>query len=197
MPKKRPAAMRDKAKDFVANLYQHVPVLDSGARASTVTFTKRGIGDVLLSWENEAHLALKEAPGQYRDRLSQPLHPGRAAGGAGGQECGPPRHPQGGGSFPEFPLHARGAGDRGQGFLSSARSGGGGEIQGQFPEHSAGHGRRRISAAGTRPRPPISPMAACSTRSISRQIAFPDVPKSGAGEVSSVFLKIAFVLLLT
>jgi sulfate/thiosulfate-binding protein len=54
-----------KAKEFVGNLYKHVPVLDSGARASTVTFTRRGIGDVLLSWENEAHLALKEAPGQY------------------------------------------------------------------------------------------------------------------------------------
>jgi sulfate/thiosulfate-binding protein len=54
-----------KAKDFVGNLYKHVPVLDTGARGSTVTFTKRGIGDVLLSWENEAHLALKEAPGQF------------------------------------------------------------------------------------------------------------------------------------
>jgi len=54
-----------KAKDFVANLYHHVPVLDSGARGSTITFTKRGIGDVLLSWENEAQLALKESPGQY------------------------------------------------------------------------------------------------------------------------------------
>jgi sulfate transport system substrate-binding protein len=49
----------------VANLYKHVPVLDTGARGSTTTFTKRGIGDVLLSWENEAHLALKESPGQY------------------------------------------------------------------------------------------------------------------------------------
>jgi sulfate transport system substrate-binding protein len=54
-----------KAKDFVGNLYKHVPVLDTGARGSTVTFTKRGIGDVLLSWENEAQLALKESPGQY------------------------------------------------------------------------------------------------------------------------------------
>ena len=54
-----------KAKDFVGNLYHHVPVLDSGARGSTITFTKRSIGDVLLSWENEAQLALKESPGQY------------------------------------------------------------------------------------------------------------------------------------
>ena len=62
---KAPGGNAQKAKDFVANLYKHVPVLDTGARGSTVTFTKRRIGDVLLSWENEAHLALKEAPGQY------------------------------------------------------------------------------------------------------------------------------------
>jgi len=49
-----------KAKDFVAKLYEHVPVLDSGARGSTVTFAERGQGDVLLAWENEAHLSLKE-----------------------------------------------------------------------------------------------------------------------------------------
>ena len=62
---KAPGGNAEKAKDFVGNLYKHVPVLDTGARGSTTTFTKRGIGDVLLSWENEAHLALKEAPGQY------------------------------------------------------------------------------------------------------------------------------------
>ncbi|HEU5022099.1 MAG TPA: sulfate ABC transporter substrate-binding protein [Bryobacteraceae bacterium] len=49
-----------KAKAFVASVYRNVPVLDSGARGSTTTFAQRGIGDVLLSWENEAHLALKE-----------------------------------------------------------------------------------------------------------------------------------------
>ncbi|HKQ11696.1 MAG TPA: sulfate ABC transporter substrate-binding protein [Rhizomicrobium sp.] len=62
---KSPGGNAQKAKDFVANLYRHVPVLDTGARGSTTTFTKRGIGDVLLSWENEAHLALKESPGDY------------------------------------------------------------------------------------------------------------------------------------
>jgi len=62
---KAPGGNAEKAKAFVGNLYKHVPVLDTGARGATVTFTKRGIGDVLLSWENEAHLALKESPGQY------------------------------------------------------------------------------------------------------------------------------------
>ena len=48
------------AQGFIKQLYKNVPVLDSGARGSTVTFAQRGIGDVLLAWENEAHLALKE-----------------------------------------------------------------------------------------------------------------------------------------
>ena len=48
------------ARDFIAKLYKNVPVLDTGARGSTVTFAKNGIGDVLLAWENEAHLALQE-----------------------------------------------------------------------------------------------------------------------------------------
>ncbi|SCB24122.1 sulfate transport system substrate-binding protein [Bradyrhizobium shewense] len=50
----------DKAKDFIGKLYQQVPVLDTGARGATVTFVERGVGDVLLAWENEAFLALKE-----------------------------------------------------------------------------------------------------------------------------------------
>lgn len=49
-----------KARDFVAAILKNVPVLDSGARGSTTTFVERGIGDVLLTWENEALLALKE-----------------------------------------------------------------------------------------------------------------------------------------
>lgn len=49
-----------KAKEFVKALYQNVPVLDSGARGSTTTFVQRGVGDVFISWENEAFLAMKE-----------------------------------------------------------------------------------------------------------------------------------------
>jgi sulfate/thiosulfate-binding protein len=49
-----------RARDFVARLYRNVPVLDSGARGSTTTFAERGVGDVLLAWENEAFLSLKE-----------------------------------------------------------------------------------------------------------------------------------------
>ena len=49
-----------KAQEFVAQLFRNVPVLDSGARGSTTTFVERGIGDVFISWENEAFLAVKE-----------------------------------------------------------------------------------------------------------------------------------------
>jgi len=51
----------EKAKEFVGKLYKNVPILDTGARGATITFTKRGIGDVLLAWENEALLAVKDA----------------------------------------------------------------------------------------------------------------------------------------
>jgi sulfate/thiosulfate transport system substrate-binding protein len=55
-----------KAQEFVAQLYRNVPVLDTGARGSTTTFVRRGIGDVLLAWENEAFLALDElGPGKF------------------------------------------------------------------------------------------------------------------------------------
>jgi sulfate transport system substrate-binding protein len=57
---KQPGGDDAKAKQFVANLFANVPVLDSGARGSTITFAERGIGDVILIWENEAHLTLKE-----------------------------------------------------------------------------------------------------------------------------------------
>ena len=57
---RQPGGSDATAKSFITQLYKHVPVLDSGARGSTVTFAQRGIGDVLLAWENEAHLAQKE-----------------------------------------------------------------------------------------------------------------------------------------
>jgi sulfate transport system substrate-binding protein len=60
---KAPGGNTDKAKSFVQQLYRNVPVLDTGARGSTTTFVQKGIGDVLLSWENEAKLALQEQGG--------------------------------------------------------------------------------------------------------------------------------------
>jgi len=57
---KQPGGNEASAKEYVRKLFANVPVLDSGARGSTTTFVERGIGDVLLAWENEAYLAVKE-----------------------------------------------------------------------------------------------------------------------------------------
>jgi sulfate/thiosulfate-binding protein len=56
----QPGGNEQKARAFVTEIYRRVPVLDSGARGSTTTFVQRGLGDVLLTWENEAFLAVKE-----------------------------------------------------------------------------------------------------------------------------------------
>ncbi len=57
---KQPGGTEKTAQEFLAKIYKNVPVLDSGARGATTTFIERGIGDVLLTWENEALLAIKE-----------------------------------------------------------------------------------------------------------------------------------------
>ncbi|CAN5216986.1 sulfate ABC transporter substrate-binding protein [soil metagenome] len=63
----------DKAKQFVGDIYKNVPVLDTGARGSTVTFVERGVGDVLLAWENEAFLAVKEFGKDKFEIVAPPL----------------------------------------------------------------------------------------------------------------------------
>ena len=57
---RQPGGTEASAKEFLGKLYKNVPVLDSGARGATTTFVERGIGDVLIAWENEALLAIKE-----------------------------------------------------------------------------------------------------------------------------------------
>jgi len=61
------------ARDFITKLYKNVPVLDSGARGATVTFAQRDIGDVLLAWENEAHLAVQEFGTDRYEIVTPPL----------------------------------------------------------------------------------------------------------------------------
>jgi sulfate transport system substrate-binding protein len=63
----------DKTRQFIANLYQNVPVLDTGARGSSVTFVERGVGDVLLAWENEALLAQREFGKDKFEIVAPPL----------------------------------------------------------------------------------------------------------------------------
>lgn len=67
-----PGGTDAKAKEFVAKLFKNVPVLDSGARGSTNTFVQRGLGDVLLAWENEAFLAINELGPDKFDIVTPP-----------------------------------------------------------------------------------------------------------------------------
>jgi len=62
---KQPGGNPAKAEAYVKTLFEHVPVLDTGARGATTSFTQRGLGDVLLAWENEAYLAQDELPGKF------------------------------------------------------------------------------------------------------------------------------------
>lgn len=63
--KHQPGGNDAKAQEFVRQVYKQTKVLDSGARGATTTFAERGIGDVLLAWENEAYLAVREQPGKF------------------------------------------------------------------------------------------------------------------------------------
>jgi sulfate/thiosulfate transport system substrate-binding protein len=69
----RPGGSEVTAREFVTRLYHHVPVLDSGARGATTTFVQRGIGDVLLAWENEAFLAVKEFGADKLEIVTPPV----------------------------------------------------------------------------------------------------------------------------
>jgi sulfate transport system substrate-binding protein len=70
---KRTGGDQAAAKAYVTELYKHVPVLDEGARASLTSFAKREIGDVLLAWENEAHLARQEFADQGLEIVYPPV----------------------------------------------------------------------------------------------------------------------------
>lgn len=70
---RRPGGTEQSAQTFITELFRRVPVLDTGARGSTTTFVQRGIGDVLLTWENEAFLAAKELGPDKVDIIAPPF----------------------------------------------------------------------------------------------------------------------------
>ena len=70
---KAPGGNDAKARSYITEFYKRVPVLDTGARSSTVTFAQRGIGDVLVCWENEAHLAVAEFGADKLDIVTPPI----------------------------------------------------------------------------------------------------------------------------
>ena len=126
-------------------LYKNVPVLDSGARGSTTTFVQRGIGDVLIAWENEASSALKEF-GRDKVEIVVPsvsilAEPPVAVVDKVVDKKGTSG---GGGGLSGIPLHARGSGDRGEELLPAAHWIGGEKVRSEFPQAEAGTRRRRF-----------------------------------------------------
>ena len=144
-PPKRVAAAQAAAEKFVAELYRRAPVLDSGARGATNTFVQREIGDVLLAWENEALLAIRElGPGQGRDRRAVGQHPGRAAGRGRRHSGRSARHAADRRSVSAVSVHAGGPGDRRQALLPPAPSAGAGAVSRAVPAAASCSRRRGV-----------------------------------------------------
>ena len=132
---KQPGGSPATAEEFLGKLFKNVPVLDTGARGSLTTFAQRGIGDVLISWENEAFLASRAArQGQVRDRGAVGQHPRRAAGGGRRQGRDPSRHDRHRPRLPRVPVFEGRPGDRRQALLPAARPGSGGEVRSDVSE---------------------------------------------------------------
>ena len=169
-------------------LYKNVPVLDTGARGSTTTFAQRGIGDVLIAWENEAFLTLQEfGADKFEIVVPAVLDPGRAAGGRwstrSSTSTAPARSPR--------PIStsstAGGPGDHRQELLPAAQARGGRSGRPRaLPQDPAGHHRpgvRRLDqGAGRR----TSPTAACSTRSTSPAASRPRDERRGRPRLDAV-----------
>ena len=118
----------DKARGFVKSIYKNVPVLDSGARGSLITFVERGVGDVFISWENEAFLAVNEfGKDKFEIVVPSVSIPGGASGCRRRQGRGQEGYARCGRSLCQVPIHAGRAGDCREALLSSARRGRGEE----------------------------------------------------------------------
>ena len=166
---RQPGGNEAKAKEFVGKLYKNVPVLDAGARGSTTTFVERGIGDVLLAWENEALLAIKElGPGKFEivaPSLSILAEPpvavvDKVAGKHGTKDVAQ--------AYLEYLYTADGPGDRREALLSPRDREGGGEVRCAVPQGEAVHDRRGVRRLEEGAGDPLRRRRPLSTRSTSR-----------------------------
>ncbi len=151
-----------KARDFVKRLYKNVPVLDSGARGSTTTFVERGIGDVLLAWENEAHLALKEFGADKFEIVTPSLsilaEPPVAVVDKVAQKHGTTDVAK---AYLEYLYSDEGQDIAGRNFYRPRNATkAAAKYAGQFQPGETRHGGRGFSAAGRKRKKPISPTAA-------------------------------------
>ena len=148
------------------DIYKNVPVLDTGARGSTVTFVERNVGDVLLAWENEAFLALNEF-GKDKFEIVMPslsilAEPPVAVVDKVVDKKGTRAAAE---AYLKFLYTPEGQEIAAQALLSPARSGGRARNTRTPSPRSSCSPSTRCSAAGRRRRPRTSTMAACSTRS--------------------------------
>ncbi len=148
MPQKK-FGSPDKAKQFVGDLFKNVPVLDTGARGSTVTFVERGVGDVLLAWENEAFLAQREFGKDKFEIVAPPLsilaEPPVAVVDKVADKKGTRAVGRG---LPEILVYQGRSGNRRTQFLPSARFGDRPGIRKIFRQGRTFHHRRRFRWLG-------------------------------------------------
>jgi sulfate/thiosulfate-binding protein len=141
-----------KAREFVGQIYGNVKVLDSGARGSTTTFVERGIGDVLIAWENEAYLAIKElGPDKFEivtPSLSILAEPPVSVVDKVGRQA---RHAQGRAGLPRIPVFPRRPGHCRQALLPPARRQDRGEVRQAVRQGQPGDHRRHLRRLAQRP----------------------------------------------
>ncbi len=122
---KQPGGNDAGARTYLHELFQHVPVLDTSARAATTTFVQHGLGDVLIGWENEAMLAIREKPNDGLDHRLPVGQRARGAAGGRGRPVRPAAWPEAARHrLPAISLQQGRAGDHRAQFLPAARSGG-------------------------------------------------------------------------
>ena len=142
---KQDGGNEEKAKDLVTRIYKNTKVLDSGARGSLTTFTERGIGDVLISWENEAYLATKElGPDKFEivtPTISILAEPPVTVVDKNVDKKGTRKVAE---AYLTYLYSARRPGHRRQALLSPARCQGAGEVQGAVLASEAVHHRRSV-----------------------------------------------------
>ena len=162
---KQPGGSPATAEAFVGKLYKNVPVLDTGARGSTTTFAQRGIGDVLIAWENEAFLAAKQL-GKDKFEIVVPsvsilAEPPVAVVDKVAIRRGTTDVAR---AYLEYLYSKEGQEIVAQALLPAARPGGGREVRQRVPEGQP-RDHRGLRRLGARRRPRTSPTAACSTGS--------------------------------
>ena len=171
-----------KARAFITELYRHVPVLDSGARGATISFARRNQGDVLIAWEDDAILAVRDLGPDKLEIVYPPVSITRRAGGRRGRQGrGPARHPRPGGRVSAASCIRR----RARSWWQSTTTARWIKRLRRATQASSRRSRpspwTRCSAAGGRRSRSISATAASSTRSTSRgnerqRAAHPDRP---------------------